>query len=135
FDLNDHGKDVHRYLRDVEESLIRTLAGFGLDGERVPKLTGVWVGNEKVAAIGVGVRHWVTWHGFALNISTDMDAFKLIVPCGISDRGVTSLERLLGRQVPEPEVVEAVVSAFGEVFGLEPEGRRLVELPGYTSCC
>jgi len=134
-DLTHHGKDVHRYLRDVEETLIRTLAAFGLQGERVPKLTGVWVGNEKVAAIGVGVRHWVTWHGFALNVSTDMDAFKLIVPCGISDRGVTSLERLLDRTVAEPEVIDRIVTAFGDVFNVDAEPRRLVELPGYTSCC
>jgi lipoate-protein ligase B len=135
FDLHDHGKDVHRYLRNVEEALIRALAAFGLEAGRVPKLTGVWVGSEKVAAIGVGVRHWVTWHGFALNVSTDMDAFKLIVPCGIRDRGVTSLERLLSRTVPEVEVTEAVVGAFGEVFNLAPERKRLVELPGYSSCC
>ena len=134
-DLNEHGRDVHRYLRWVEESLIRTLAHFGLSGDRVPKLTGVWVGSEKVAAIGVGVRHWVTWHGFALNISTDLDAFKLIVPCGIRDRGVTSLERLLSRPVPEAEVVDAVVDAFAEVFELTPEHHRVVELPGYSSCC
>lgn len=134
-DLHDHGKDVHRYLRNVEESLIRTLAAFGLAAERVPKLTGVWVGSGKVAAIGVGVRQWVTWHGFALNVSTDLDAFKLIVPCGIRDRGVTSLERLLNRPVSEPEVVDAVIRAFSEVFELEPERKRLVELPGYSSCC
>lgn len=135
FDLHDHGKDVHRYLRSVEEALIRTLATFGLEGDRVPSLTGVWVGNEKVAAIGVGVRHWVTWHGFALNISTDLDAFKLIVPCGIRDRGVTSLERLLHRPVTEGEVVDAVIASFAEVFELQPEVHRVVELPGYSSCC
>lgn len=135
FDLRDHGKDVHRYLRSVEEGLIRTLATFGLEGDRVPSLTGVWVGNEKVAAIGVGVRHWITWHGFALNISTDLDAFKLIVPCGIRDRGVTSLERLLQRPVSESEVIEKVVAAFAEVFELQPEFHRTVELPGYASCC
>lgn len=119
-DLNAHGRDVHRYLRDVEEALIRALGSFGLQGERVPGRTGVWVGGEKVAAIGIGVRQWVTWHGFALNVSTDLDAFQFIVPCGIGDAGVTSLERLLGRPVLEEEAVEAVVRSFGAVFGLKP---------------
>jgi lipoyl(octanoyl) transferase len=117
-DLMRRGKDVHRYLRDVEEALIRALAHWGLNGERVPELTGVWVGNDKVAAIGIGVRRWVTWHGFALNVTTELDAFRMIVPCGIRDRGVTSLARLLGREVPEREVVQTVVRAFCEVFGI-----------------
>ena len=122
-DLNDRGRDVHRYLRDVEEALMVALRHWGLKGKRVPGLTGVWVRNEKVAAIGVGVRKWVTWHGFALNVSTALDAFRVIVPCGIADRGVTSLEKLLGRAVASEEVEEAVITAFGEVFGLNPEGR------------
>ena len=119
FDLEGHRKDVHWYLRSVEEALIRALGEFGLRGDRVAGRTGVWVGDEKVAAIGVGVRRWVTWHGFALNVSTDLDAFSLIVPCGIRDKGVTSLERLLGRQVEEREVLAAVLGGFSEVFGLE----------------
>lgn len=128
FHLLDHGKDVHKYLRGVEETLIRTLARFGLPGERVPGLTGVWVGNDKVAAIGVGVRHWVTWHGFALNISTDLDAFQMIVPCGIRDRGVTSLQRLLNREVPLEDVVAAVTQSFAEVFHLQPTIQPLAAL-------
>lgn len=128
FDLNGHGKDVHRYLRGVEEALILALARFGINGERAAGLTGVWVGMEKVAAIGVGVRRWVTWHGFALNISTDLDAFSLIVPCGIRDRGVTSLERLLNRPVPEGEVADAIIAGFREVFALQPEERGLADL-------
>lgn len=129
FHLNDHGRDVHRYLRNVEEALIRTLATYGIDGDRVPGLTGVWVGSEKVAAIGIGVRQWVTWHGFALNISTNMDAFQLIVPCGIRDRGVTSLERLLGRIVDPVEVTQRVVQSFAEVFESQPELRSVENLP------
>ncbi len=128
FDLNDHGRDVHRYLRSVEESLIRALAGYGIQGGRIPGLTGVWVGNEKVAAIGIGVRHWVTWHGFALNLSTHLDAFQLIVPCGIRDRGVTSLERLLERIVDPAEATQAVVGGFAEVFGLKPQETALPDL-------
>lgn len=119
FSLVERGRDVHRFLRDVEEALIVALARFGIEGGRVPGLTGVWVGSEKVAAIGIGVRHWITWHGFALNVSTDLDAFGLIVPCGIRDRGVTSLERLLGRRVEEEEVTGAVVSGYSEVFGAQ----------------
>jgi lipoyl(octanoyl) transferase len=119
--LDDHGRDVHEYLRGVEEALIRLLAGYSLVGARIPKLTGVWVGNEKVAAIGIGVRRWVTWHGFALNVTTDLDAFGLIVPCGIRERGVTSLARLLGREVPEAEIKGRLAGSFGEVFSLSPE--------------
>ena len=132
FDLEGHRKDVHWYLRSVEESLIRALAEFGLEGGRVSGRTGVWVGDEKVAAIGVGVRRWVTWHGFALNVSTDLDAFSLIVPCGIRDKGVTSLERLLGREVPAAEVCSAVLQGFSEVFGLRLDSVPPSALPGTT---
>lgn len=129
FHLEDHGRDVHRFLRNVEEALIRTLAGYGLEGSRTAGQTGVWVGNDKVAAIGIGVRQWVTWHGFALNISTDMDAFRLIVPCGIRDRGVTSLERVLGHPVDPAEVTSRVIRSFEEVFGEEAQRRSVSELP------
>ena len=114
-----HGRDVRRYLRDLEEALIRTLARFGLEGERAEGLTGVWVGGGKVAAIGVAVTRWVTYHGFALNVSTDLERFGLIVPCGIRDRGVTSLERLLGREVPVAEVKGPLVECLVEVFGFD----------------
>ena len=90
---------MHRYVRDLEEVLIRTAADYGIDAGRVDGLTGVWVGDEKLAAIGVRIARWVTSHGFALNVTTDLDYFNLIVPCGIADRGVTSLARLLGRAV------------------------------------
>lgn len=128
-DLAGHRKDVHWYLRNLEETLIQVLTQFGIVGGRVKGLTGVWVGDEKVAAIGIGVRGWVTWHGFALNVSTEMDAFRMIVPCGISDRGVTSLERLLGEPVAEEAVVAAILAGFGEVFGVTPESRLLTDLP------
>jgi lipoate-protein ligase B len=128
FDLNVHGRDVHAYVRSLEEALIRVLAAFGVAGDRTRGQTGVWVGNEKVAAIGVGVRQWVTWHGFALNVSTDLGGFRHIVPCGIHDRGVTSLERLIGRSVPMEEVVERAIAAFGEVFELSPDSMELPEV-------
>jgi len=117
--LDLHGRDVHRYLRDLEEVLIRVLAGFGVVGERAAGRTGVWVGGEKVAAIGVAVSRWVTYHGFALNVAPNLDHFGLIVPCGIRDRGVTSLARLLGRPVTVAEVKPAVVECVRDIFGFD----------------
>jgi lipoyl(octanoyl) transferase len=108
--------DVHRYVRDVEEVLIRVAADFGVRAERVPGLTGAWVGNDKLAAIGVRIARWITSHGFALNVSTDLTYFDRIVPCGIADRGVTSLERLTGRTVPLRDAAESAARHFGDVF-------------------
>ncbi|HJQ70705.1 MAG TPA: lipoyl(octanoyl) transferase LipB [Blastocatellia bacterium] len=108
--------DVHRYVRDVEEVLIRSIADFGITGGRIAGLTGVWVGNEKIAAIGVRIARWITSHGFALNVNTDLDYFRLIVPCGITDKGVTSLERLAGRPLDLRDVARSVARRFAEVF-------------------
>jgi lipoyl(octanoyl) transferase len=118
-DLEPDRCDVHRYVRDLEETLIRLAAAFGVEAGRVEGLTGVWVGHEKLAAIGVRISRWITSHGFAFNVSTDLSHFDLIVPCGITDKGVTSLERLLGRRVPIDEVEIAAVRAFCDVFGAE----------------
>ena len=115
-DLRPDRCDVHRYVRDLEEMLIRVAAGFGVAAERSPGLTGVWVGNEKLAAIGVRIARWVTSHGFALNVSTNLAHFNLIVPCGITDKGVTSLERLTNRRVDMDEVSDAAQEAFAAVF-------------------
>jgi lipoyl(octanoyl) transferase len=115
-DLNPDRRDVHRYVRDLEDVLMRTAAAFGIDAVREPGLTGVWVGTSKLAAIGVRISRWITSHGFALNVSTDLSHFELILPCGIAGRGVTSLERLLGRTVAMAEVQDAAVAAFAEVF-------------------
>ncbi|MGB2717264.1 MAG: lipoyl(octanoyl) transferase LipB [Vicinamibacterales bacterium] len=123
-DLRPDRCDVHKYVRDLEEVLIRTLASFGLAAERSSGLTGVWVGRDKVAAIGVRIARWITSHGFALNVNTDLSYFDLIVPCGIRDRGVTSLERLLGRTVELATVEDAIVTAFSEVFGIRAVGRN-----------
>jgi lipoyl(octanoyl) transferase len=109
-------RDVHRYVRDLEEVLILTVADFGIAASRIPGLTGIWVGDHKLAAIGVRISRWVTSHGFALNVSTDLSNFALIVPCGIADKGVTSMERVLGRCVPMDEVVRAVERRFMDVF-------------------
>jgi lipoyl(octanoyl) transferase len=115
-DLNPDRRDVHRYVRDLEEVLIRTAADFGIDAGRLEGLSGVWVASEKLAAIGVRIARWITSHGFAFNASTDLDYFKLIVPCGIADKGVTSLERLLGRGVDRVAVEARIVARFCEVF-------------------
>lgn len=115
-DLRPERCDVHRYVRDLEEVLIRTAQTYGLVAGRVSRLTGVWVGTEKLAAIGVRISRWVTSHGFALNVTTNLDDFALIVPCGIADRGVTSLERLLGRRLALDDVQTVVVQHFCDVF-------------------
>ena len=115
-DLKPDRCDVHRYVRDLEDVLIRVTADYGVAAGRVEGLTGVWVGREKLAAIGVRIARWVTSHGFAFNLTTDLDYFNLIVPCGIADRGVTSLARLLGRPVDRCEVEERIVARFSEVF-------------------
>jgi lipoyl(octanoyl) transferase len=120
FDLRPDRCDVHRYVRDIEEALIVTAAAFGVAGRRVGGLTGVWVGEagreDKLAAIGVRISRWITSHGFALNVSTNLAHFDLIVPCGIVGRGVTSLEKLLGRPVPMADVEQAASAAFRQVF-------------------
>ena len=119
-ELTGERRDVHRYVRDLEEVLIRAVSGFGIAARRITGLTGIWVGETgkeaKLAAIGVRISRWVTSHGFALNVNTDLSRFGLIVPCGITDKGVTSMERLLGHGVPMAEVEDAVVAAFHTVF-------------------
>lgn len=111
--------DVHRYVRDLEEVIIRAVARFGVRAARIQGLTGVWVGNDKLAAIGVRLSRWVTSHGFALNVTTDLDDFALIRPCGLADRGVTSLARVTGAEVSEVEVADCLVRQFAEVFDRE----------------
>ena len=108
--------DVHRYVRDIEEVLIRTIAEFGVTGTRIAGLTGVWVGNEKIGAIGVRIARWITSHGFALNVNTDLSYFKMIVPCGITDKGVTSISRLLGREIELGDVARIASLQFAQVF-------------------
>ncbi len=116
-ELQADRRDVHRYVRDLEEVLIQAVSDFGIAAARIPGLTGIWVDDDKLAAIGVRISRWVTSHGFALNVSTDLSHFGLIVPCGIADRGVTSMQRLLGRPVPMAEVEDAVAVRFERVFG------------------
>jgi lipoyl(octanoyl) transferase len=117
--LDPDRRDVGRYLRDLEEVLIRTLGCFGIAAGRRAGYTGVWAGDGKIASIGVHLSRWVTTHGFALNVTTDLSCFDLIVPCGIRDAGVTSMRRLLGRDLSLGEVAERIVPEFGAVFDRE----------------
>jgi lipoyl(octanoyl) transferase len=115
-DLSPDRRDVHRYVRDLEDVLIRTCADYGVTAERVAGRTGCWVGREKIGAIGVRIARWVTSHGFAFNVANDLEPFGLIVPCGIRDASVTSLQRLLGRTVGTEEVMDRLQQHFEAVF-------------------
>ena len=119
-DLKPDRCDVHRYVRDVEEVMIRVCADYGLAAGRVKGLTGAWIGAEKIGAIGVRISRWITSHGLAFNVATDLSYFDLIVACGISDRGVTSLAQATGRRIPLPEAEEALIRRFCEVFDRVP---------------
>lgn len=117
--LGDHGGDVVRYLRLLEDALIAAVGHLGVTAERNPPFTGIWSGGEKLASIGVSVRRDVTWHGFALNVSTDLSYFDRIVPCGLAWARMTSLERLLGRGVWLQDARDAVADALGATLGVE----------------
>jgi lipoyl(octanoyl) transferase len=118
-DLAQHRRDIAWYMRSLEEVLIEVAGDYGIQAGRLAGAPGVWVGNEKLAALGVHISRWVTSHGFAFNVNTDLRYFDWIVPCGLRDKGVTSLQKLLGRQVEMEEVAEKVVRRFGRVFELE----------------
>jgi lipoyl(octanoyl) transferase len=115
-DLRPDRCDVHRYVREIEDVMIRVCADYAVCASRVPGLTGAWVGNAKIGAIGIRISRWITSHGFAFNVNTNLDHFALIVPCGIPDRGVTSLQRETGARVDEAEVEAALARRFAEVF-------------------
>jgi lipoyl(octanoyl) transferase len=118
-DLTQHRRDISWYMRSLEEVLIGVTRDFGIEAGRSPGAPGVWVENEKLAAMGVHVSRWITSHGFAFNVSTDLSYFERIVPCGLRGRGVTSLQQLLGRALEMDSVVERVIEHFGVVFGLK----------------
>jgi lipoate-protein ligase B len=123
--LGSGRRDVKRYVTDLEESLILTLRRFGVEASRSrvrERVTSLWVGNDKIAAIGVHIARWVTTHGFALNVTTRLDHFQGIIPCGITDGGVTSMEKILGRPVPLEDVAKAYREAFETVFGRQTSG-------------
>jgi lipoyl(octanoyl) transferase len=130
--LGEGNRDVRKYVWKLEEVLIRTVAAYGITAERVEGKRGIWVGNDKIAAIGVRIARWVTSHGWALNVATNLEHFRLITPCGLQGTGVTSIERELGRSVPLDEVRELLAMNFAEVFERElvarPESIRLVKV-------
>jgi len=117
-DLGERDRDIHQYIRNLEEVIIRTLRTFSIHAGRDEEHIGVWVGSEKVAAIGVKVKKWVTKHGFSINVNSDLSHFSLINPCGIADKGVTSMAGLLGREVPMADVSQTVIDTFAAVFGM-----------------
>jgi lipoate-protein ligase B len=118
-DLNQHYLDIHRYLRELEEMIIRTLNDYGIDAGREKEFTGVWVKNEKIAALGVKVSKWITMHGFAFNVSTDLSFFDRIIPCGIFHKGVTSLQQVLGKTIEIADVHQYLVKHFSNIFAYE----------------
>ena len=124
-------KDVWKYVRDLEDTIIRTLADFGVKGHRFQRLTGVWIGEEKIAAIGVRVSRWVTSHGFALNVTTNLEHFRTIVPCGIRDYGITSLERHMASPPDLHTVARRFAHHFADIF--EREIRWVNPLPWLSS--
>ena len=126
--LNNYYHDIHRYLRDIEEVLIRTIGDFGMQGTRSDGYTGVWVKNEKIAAIGVKVSRWITMHGFALNVNTDLSFFDRIIPCGIFHKGVTSLREIGGLEYDLNMVGEKVIVNFESVFSVSARQIPLPEL-------
>lgn len=118
FDMARHFTDIHKYLRYLEEVIIKSCADYGIEAGRIEGLTGVWVGEQKICAMGIRCSRWVTMHGFAFNVNTDLSYFNHIIPCGIGDKEVTSLQDLLGREVDEEEVKEHLVTHFEEVFDI-----------------
>jgi lipoyl(octanoyl) transferase len=132
-DLTRHRRDLHWYLRALERVLIEALHPLGLWAARWPGYTGVWIDDRKIASVGVHVRQWVTWHGFALNVTTNLDEFARIVPCGIAGVQMTSVVRELGEARAHPDLGEqvatSVVAAFADVFGLVAQDRSLLGRP------
>ncbi len=115
-DLNLYRKSINWYMRSLERVIIQTLDSFGIKGDVKEGLTGVWVDDEKIAALGVRISHWVTMHGFALNVSTDLSYYDGIIPCGIFEYGITSMEKLLGRHVEMEKVKTSIVNNFNLMF-------------------
>jgi len=115
-DLNNYYKDTHRYLRDLEQTVILTLKELGIEAHREEEFTGVWVGEEKICAIGIKVSRWITMHGIAFNINTDLSYFDKIIPCGIFHKGVTSIEKITGKKADMAEIKKMYVNNFLKTF-------------------
>ena len=127
FDLAQHRRDIAWFMRSLEAVFIGVARDFGIDAARIAGAPGVWVGNDKLVAMGVHISRWVTSHGFAFNVNADLRYFDYIVPCGLRDKGVTSLAKRLGRPVEMDRVMEHVIEQFGKVFGsaMEVEESRV----------
>jgi lipoyl(octanoyl) transferase len=127
--LKDHGKDLHKYIRNIEEIIISLLMDYGISAHRDKANPGVWIGDEKIAAIGIAVKSsWTTMHGFAFNVNPDLNNYSLIVPCGLTNKGITSLSKLLGTPISMEEVREKVIHHYAEVFKLRTRKVSLEEL-------
>jgi lipoyl(octanoyl) transferase len=124
FDLTQHRRDIAWFMRSLEEVFIGVARDFGIEAGRLAGAPGVWVGNEKLVAMGVHIARWVTSHGFAFNVNTDLRYFEWIVPCGLREKGVTSLAKLLGKPVEMDRATDCVIEQFGEVFGLAMQIER-----------
>ncbi len=126
FDLRGWGKDIHRYIHNLEEAIIRTLKDFAIESGRDKNHPGVWVDNQEIAAIGLRLKKWVTMHGFALNVNTDLEHFSLIYPCGFTDRTATSISRRLGREIALETVTERLLAHFAEIFRIEIASETII---------
>ena len=132
FNLKANGKDIHRYVRNLEEVIIRTLGDFSIVGHRESKYPGVWVGREKICAVGIRIVHpWCTKHGFALNVNNDLKYFSYIYPCGLTDIGVTSLSQLLGYELRLEDVITLILKHFSQVFDVDIQQRAVEQLGSY----
>ena len=132
FDLKTRGRDIHQYVRNLEEVIIRTLCDFSITGHRNSKYPGVWVGREKICAIGIRVAsRWCTKHGFALNVNNDLKYFSYIYPCGITDMGVTSMSQLLGHELRIEDVISSILRHFSLVFNVTIQQRTVEQLGDY----
>jgi lipoyl(octanoyl) transferase len=131
FDLNNYYLDAHRYLRDLEEVIVRTLKHYGIVSNKDEEFTGVWIGDEKICAIGIKISRWITMHGLAFNINNDLTYFDRIIPCGIFHKGVTSLKNVLGREIDFSQLKNVVLEKFGEVFGVRIENITIEKLDAY----
>ncbi len=120
-DLRERGKDIHRYVHDLEAVIIRTLSSFSIGADRDDSHAGVWVKNEEIAAIGLSIKRWITMHGIALNVDPELEHFSLINPCGFSDRKATSISKLLSQNVPMEEVIYRLIAHFSDVFNVHIE--------------
>ncbi len=131
FDLKTKGKDIHQFVRNLEEVIIRTLDAFSIPAYINPKYPGVWVGRDKICALGLRVTRWVTKHGFALNVNTALRYFNFIIPCGITDKQVTSMSQLLGYDIALEDVTSCILEQCAEVFSIDIKQESAEELNSY----